>query len=70
MGALRHGSGKCDRDFRRCKWLRVFKPVEGHRERRVTYHMLAGASAAQVKVVHLYQLAFWLQLTFSFLITF
>jgi hypothetical protein len=39
-------------------------------ERRVTYHTRAGALAAQMKVVHLHQLAFWAQLTFPRLITF
>lgn len=70
MVALRHDASKCDRDFRRCKWLRVFKPVEGYRERKVTYHTRAGSSAGQVNVVHLHQLAVWVQLTFSCLMTF
>lgn len=70
MVALRHGAGKCDRDFRQCKGLHVFKPVEGHRERKVTYHTRAGSSAGQVKLVHSHQLAFWVQLTFSCLVTF
>jgi hypothetical protein len=50
VGVLRHGSCKCDRDYRGCEWLRIFKPVEGHRERKVTYKTRAGAPAAQDSV--------------------